>query len=90
MTINQFGYIIESYSVKGASMNFTQYMLDFYGPNGVYPEGFTSTQIGLATQLYKYRLPEGEKFLGDSIDRERVRDIILAAREETVPEFAKI
>ena len=73
-------------------MNFTQYMLDFYGPNGVYPEGFTSTQISLATQLYKIRLPEGTEFYGDSIDRERVRDIILvlAAREETVPEYIKI
>ena len=90
MTINGFGSIIESYSVKGAIMNFTQYMLDFYGPNGIYPEGFTSTQISLATQLYKIRLPEGTEFYGDSIDRERVRDIILAAREETVPEFAKI
>jgi hypothetical protein len=76
--------------IKGTDMNFTQYMLDFYGPNGVYPEGFTSTQISLATQLYKCRLPEGTEFYGDSIDRERVRDIILAAREETVPEFAKI
>jgi hypothetical protein len=71
-------------------MNFTQYMLDFYGPNGIYPEGFTGAQISLATQLYKCRLPEGQEFLGDSIDRERVRDIILAAREETVPEYSKI
>jgi hypothetical protein len=71
-------------------MNFTQYMLDFYGPNGLYPEGFTSTQISLATQLYKCRLPEGEEFWGDSIDRERVRDIILAARESVVPEYSKI
>ena len=71
-------------------MNFTQYMLDFYGPNGIYPLGFTSTQISLATQLYKCRLPEGQEFLGDSIDRERVRDIILSAREVVVPEYAKI
>jgi len=71
-------------------MNFTQYMLDFYGPNGLYPEGFTAMQISLATQLYKCRLPDDQEFLGDSIDRERVRDIILAARESTVPEYAKI
>jgi hypothetical protein len=71
-------------------MNFTQYMLDFYGPNGIYPMGFTSTQIGLATQLYKCRLSEGEEFCGDSVDRERIRDIILEARESTVPEYAKI
>ncbi len=67
-------------------MNFTSYMMDFYGDNGIYPMGFTRTQITLATQLYKCRLPEGEEFCGDSIDRERVRDIILAVVEE---EFAE-
>ena len=61
-------------------MNFTQYLLDFYGPQGVYPHGFTTEQINLATQLYKTRLQTnypGEEFCGDSVDRERVRDIIL-------------
>jgi len=62
-------------------MNFTEYMLDFYGPKGIYPHGFTAEQIGLATQLYKCRLSEGQEFLGDSLDRERVRDIILEALE---------
>jgi hypothetical protein len=60
--------------------NFTQYMLDFYGPSGVYDYGFTSEQINLATQLYKTRLAEnypGQVFEGDSVDRERVRDIIV-------------
>ena len=71
-------------------MNFTQYMLDFYGPNGIYPLGFNATQISLATQLYKTRLPEGVEFYGDTVDRERVRDIILEARESVVPEYAKI
>jgi hypothetical protein len=70
-------------------MNFTGYMLDFYGPKGIYPMGFTAEQISLATQLYKCRLKEGQEFLGDSIDRENVRDIILQARESTVPEYAK-
>ena len=69
-------------------MIFTQYMLDFYGPNGVYPLGFTAEQISLATQLYKCRLKEGQEFYGDSIDRERVRDIILSAREVVVSEYA--
>jgi hypothetical protein len=65
-------------------MNFTQYLLDFYGPNGIYPMGFTAEKISLATQLYKCRLKQGQEFLGDSIDRERVRDIILDARAETI------
>ena len=65
-------------------MNFTQYVLDFYGPKGIYPMGFTAEQVALATQLYKCRLPEygSTEFYGDSIDRERVRDIILKIREE--------
>ncbi len=63
-------------------MNFTGYMLDFYGPEGIYPYGFTAEQVNLATQLYKCRLATaypGQQFEGDSTDRERVRDIILAA-----------
>lgn len=61
-------------------MNFTQYMLDFYGPDAIYPYGFTAEQINLATQLYRTRLEAnypGQEFCGDSVDRERVRDIIL-------------
>ena len=60
--------------------NFTNYMLDFYGPNGIYDLGFTHEQINLATQLYKTRLAvnyPGQEFEGDSVDRERVRDIII-------------
>ena len=60
--------------------NFTQYMLDFYGPNGIYDYGFTPEQINLATQLYKCRMEDefGQtEFEGDSVDRERIRDIIL-------------
>lgn len=60
-------------------MNFTQYMLDFYGPKGIYPYGFTAEQINLGTQLYKCRLDAGQEFHGDTVDRERVRDIILEA-----------
>ena len=69
--------------------NFTQYMLDFYGPNGVYDYGFTPEQINLATQLYKCRMEDefGQtEFEGDSVDRERIRDIILEVcyKKETV------
>ena len=72
-------------------MSFTEYMMEFYGPDGIYPFGFNEIQIALATQIYKCRLPNGAlDFVGDSIDRERVRDIMLDARETTLPEFAKI
>jgi len=65
-------------------MNFTEYMLDFYGPKGIYPFKFTTTEINIATQLYKTRLPQGREFYGDSIDREAVRDIIFEARGVTI------
>jgi hypothetical protein len=65
-------------------------MMDFYGSEGICPMGFTETQIALATQIYKCRLPNGAlDFLGDSTDREAVRDLILEAREKVLPEFAK-
>jgi hypothetical protein len=59
--------------------NFTRYMLDFYGLNGIYDYAFTATEINLATQLYKTRLTT--PFVGDSIDREAVRDLILSYRQ---------
>jgi hypothetical protein len=63
-------------------MNFTQYLLDFYGSgtDAIYPYGFTREQIEAATELYKTTLSKlypGQVFEGDSVDRERVRDIIL-------------
>ena len=62
--------------------NFTEYMLSFYGAgkDAIYSYGFTREQVELATALYKTRLEQnypGQQFEGDSVDRERVRDIIL-------------
>lgn len=73
-------------------MSFTQYMMDFYGPESeLYPHlGFNETQIAIATGIYKMRLDvRGVEFVGDSVDREAVRDIILEARENILPEFEK-
>ena len=55
---------------------FIDYCMDFYGPNGVYKLNFTRDQIRLATDLY---LLSDREFVGDSIDRENVRDIVLQA-----------
>lgn len=74
-------------------MSFTQYMMDFYGPQSeLYPQlGFNETQIAIATGIYKMRLDvRGVEFVGDSVDREAVRDIILEARQSVLPEFAKV
>jgi hypothetical protein len=74
------------------SQRFIDYMMDFYGPDSeIYPElGFNETQIAIALGIYKMRLEvKGDDFCGDSIDRENVRDIILEARKNVLPEFAK-
>jgi hypothetical protein len=61
---------------------FVSRCLDFYGPAGIYPLGFTERQIRLATDLL---LTTGGEFCGDTADRERVRDIRLATcRPESV------
>ncbi len=73
--------------------SFTEYMMAFYGPESeIYPElNFNETQIAIATGIYKMRLAsQGEEFCGDTVDRERVRDIILEARNNVLPEFAKV
>ena len=73
-------------------MSFTQYMMDFYGPQSeLYPElNFNEIQVNIATGIYKMRLDvRGVEFVGDSVDREAVRDIILEARKVVLPEFAK-
>jgi len=69
-------------------MSFNSYMMSFYGPKGLYPMGFNETIIALATSLYKCRLPEGVEFVGDSADREGVRDLILSLRKEVEAEEA--
>jgi len=68
---------------------FIDYVMSFYGPEGIYSElNFNEVQIALATGLYRARLFGLEQeFVGDSVDREAVRDIILSARDCTVPEY---
>lgn len=62
---------------------FVDYVLSFYGTGGIYDMGATREEIikavnvRLTCELYSL-MP----FDGDSIDREAVRDIILATRQE--------
>ena len=65
------------------NMTFTEYFLEFYSDNCVYPLGFTESQIDIATDIYKARLLERDmEFVGDSVDREAVRDIVLELKKE--------
>jgi hypothetical protein len=66
---------------------FTEYMLFFYGtsPDAIYPEyQFRQAEIERATRLYRTQIQAGvypgRTFEGDGVDRERVRDLIVAAR----------
>ena len=65
--------------------DFINYCLDFYGPGGIYPENKrTKEQVAYATTMYldacTYYESEGiDGFTwgyGDSLDRERVRDLM--------------
>ena len=52
-----------------------EYVLDFYGKNGIYDMGATKEQVVDATNLLIKQI--GTKFEADSFDRERVRDIMI-------------
>ena len=57
---------------------FVSYVYDFYGKNGIYDMGATVSQITTATIDYLSSLLSKREytFCGDSLDRERVRDIL--------------
>ncbi len=57
---------------------FYDYVLSFYGPDGIYPMGATLTVVRKATQdLIQILQIKGQEFCGDSIDRELVRDLLI-------------
>ena len=55
--------------------NFHEYVHSFYGVWGLYPISANIDDIRAATDIAIERY--GESFVGDSVDRERVRDILL-------------
>jgi hypothetical protein len=65
-------------AIKGLE-NFHRYVYDFYGLGGIYDMRATRADIERATAIYLFACAtEGgpEWGDGDSIDRERVRDIL--------------
>ena len=54
--------------------DFHNYVLAFYGENGIYKIGATRDMVMEATQKY---INSTDEFCGDSFDREQVRDIML-------------
>ncbi len=65
----------EEDTAVGTMDEFYSYVLDFYGPNGIYDIGATEEEVKKATELVKNEV--GDDFEGDSVDREKVRDVIL-------------
>ena len=55
--------------------DFTEYFNSFYGKNGIYTMGDDLCVADVANAVIAMQ-DNGWKFEGDSIDRERVRDII--------------
>ena len=59
--------------------DFIDYVMGFYGPDGVYPMGANPDVICKATNdCMKIAEIKGEEFCGDSIDRELVRDLLIS------------
>lgn len=67
-----------------AKQTFSSYMLDFYGTEGLYPMGMTADEVLYATVVHVNNVG-AQSFEGDSVDRESVRDIVLAQRELNTP-----
>jgi hypothetical protein len=61
---------------------FINYVLAFYGPGGVYPYHFTREEV--INAIFVHLDKTSTEFIGDSIDRERVRDYVLESREQLV------
>lgn len=56
---------------------FVDYVYDFYGPGGIYPmSGLTRDSILKTVQVY-LSIVGPDDFAADSVDRERVRDMLL-------------
>jgi hypothetical protein len=57
---------------------FYDYVLSFYGPEGIYPMGATLKLVKQATTTHPKILKlKNEEFCGDSFDRERVAELLI-------------
>ena len=61
------------------SEGFLRYCLQFYGPGGLYDIKMTSDEAEKGARIVKILCHD---FAGDSIDREKVRDIVRVFRGE--------
>lgn len=61
---------------------FIDYCMGFYGPGGIYPLGMSSEEVSKAVRLLD--LIGQQELALDSIDRERVRDVVMVMRGSKV------
>ena len=67
---------------------FHDYVFQFYGFGGVYPMDATLEEIESATKILIDELTAtGKEFVGDSIDRELVRDILISEYGLEMPDI---
>ena len=63
---------------KDQMNDFIDYVMEFYGPDGIYPMGANRTIARKATDdVIRICKIKGQEFCGDSIDRELVRDLMI-------------
>lgn len=72
---NPMDVVEEEVTDAGTIDDFHSYVLDFYGPGGIYDFGATEEEVKKATEIVRNEV--GDDFEGDSVDREKVRDVIL-------------
>lgn len=63
--------------------NFIAYCMEFYGPQGLYQMGMTPDEITKAARV----LSLWGDLEGDSVDRERARDIVRIMRGENLTKW---
>jgi len=54
-----------------------KYVLDFYGTGGIYDMGATKEEVAICTGIVYEKYGAESWGDGDSLDRERVRDILI-------------
>ena len=65
---------------------FYDYVLSFYGADGLYPMNATLKLIKQATLTHIQILElKGNEFCGDSVDRECVRDLLISKYKLSFP-----
>ena len=67
-------------TINTQTETFVQYVLDFYGKGGIYDFGATRDDVMLALGMRMNAATPDFPFDGESIDRELVRDYMLANR----------